>query len=123
MFALHAPLVIESNSITNTYYVSFIVLCLFYRVNFARFNKDISRQKMAQKEEIDPRIVKIAEKIKQLRKERGYTSYEQFAFDHDLPRVGYGNHEKGTNLTIVSLLRILDIHQISLAEFFKDFEK
>lgn len=70
---------------------------------------------------VDPRIKKIGEKLKKLRQERGYTSYETFAFDNNLPRVGYGNHEKGSNITIGSLLRILDIHKVPLKDFFSDF--
>ncbi|MGI4735857.1 MAG: hypothetical protein ACRYG7_11845 [Janthinobacterium lividum] len=66
----------------------------------------------------DPRLQQIAQHIKQLRVAKGYSSYEAFAFDHDLPRVGYGRHEQGSNLTLKSLLRLLDIHQLSLAEFF-----
>ena len=68
----------------------------------------------------DPRLKQIAQKLKQLRLDKGYSSYESFAFDHDLPRVGYGRHEKGSNLTVTSLLRLLDIHQVSLADFFAD---
>ncbi|GAB3828673.1 XRE family transcriptional regulator [Hymenobacter jeollabukensis] len=68
----------------------------------------------------DPRILQIAHKLKHLRLAAGYTSYEAFAFDHDLPRVGYGRHEKGSNLTLKSLLRLLDIHGLTLAEFFAD---
>lgn len=68
----------------------------------------------------DPRLKQIAQKIKQLRVAKGYSSYEAFAFDHDLPRVGYGRHEQGSNLTLKSLLRLLDIHQMSLAAFFAD---
>ncbi len=68
----------------------------------------------------DPRLKQIAQKLKQLRLDKGYSSYEAFAFDHELPRVGYGRHEQGSNLTLRSLLRLLDIHQISLADFFAD---
>lgn len=68
----------------------------------------------------DPRLVLIAHKLKRLRVAKGYSSYEAFAFDHELPRVGYGRHEQGSNLTMTSLLRLLDIHQLSLAEFFAD---
>ncbi|NVO33079.1 MULTISPECIES: hypothetical protein [Hymenobacter] len=68
----------------------------------------------------EPRLKQIAQKLKQLRLDKGYSSYEAFAFDHELPRVGYGRHEQGSNLTLKSLLRLLDIHQISLAEFFAD---
>ena len=68
----------------------------------------------------DPRLKQIAQKLKQLRLDKGYSSYEAFAFDHELPRVGYGRHEQGSNLTLKSLLRLLDIHQLSLADFFAD---
>ena len=75
-----------------------------------------------EKEQQDPRLRAVGEKIKRLRVERGYSSYENFAFDHGLPRVGYGRHEKGANLTMASLLRILDIHGVTLREFFSDLE-
>lgn len=71
-----------------------------------------------EKDTLDPRLRAIGERIRQLRMERGYSSYETFAFDHGLPRVGYGRHEKGANLTMSSLLRILDIHGLTLQEFF-----
>jgi hypothetical protein len=74
------------------------------------------------KEELDSRLLAVAAKIKKLRIAKGYSSYENFAFDHGLSRVSYGRHEKGTNITMGSLLRILDIHQVSLKDFFSDLE-
>jgi len=66
------------------------------------------------------KIKRIGDRIKELRIQKGYTSYETFAFEFDLPRVQYGRLEKGAaNFHIASLLRILDIHKISLEEFFK----
>ncbi|WP_025608176.1 helix-turn-helix domain-containing protein [Pontibacter actiniarum] len=75
-----------------------------------------------QEKEVDPRLRVIGEKIKKLRLQKGYSSYENFAFDNGLPRVGYGRHEKGSNLTMASLLRIADIHNITLREFFSDID-
>lgn len=77
-------------------------------------------KKSNQEEPIDPRLAKIGEKIKDLRIKKGYSSYEQFAFEHELPRSGYGDHEKGKNMTLNSLLRILDIHGVAVKDFFKD---
>jgi hypothetical protein len=37
----------------------------------------------------DERIRKIAEKIKHLRIKAGYTSHENFAWEHELSRVQY----------------------------------
>lgn len=66
----------------------------------------------------DDRIKKIAEKLKELRKKAGYTNYENFAWDHDIGRVQYWRMEKGANFTMVSFLKILDAHKMSLPEFF-----
>ena len=68
------------------------------------------------------RIEQIAAKIKQLRLDAGYTSYEDFAHDNDMSRVQYWRMEKGVNFTINSLLEILDKHKMPLAAFFKDIE-
>ncbi len=78
---------------------------------------------MAKKENIqDKRILKIAEKIKKLRIEKGFTSHEEFAWEFEINRVQYWRIEKGSNLTLTSLLRILDIHKITLNDFFKDLD-
>jgi transcriptional regulator with XRE-family HTH domain len=64
-------------------------------------------------------LTMIGEKLVELRRKKGYTSYESFAFDHDLPRVHYWRIEKGkVNVTLKSLSRILDIHNLALEEFF-----
>lgn len=70
-------------------------------------------------EALDPRIKKIGEKIKALRIEKGYTSYEFFAWEHKISRVQYYKMEAGTNITLKSLLKVLDAHEISLEDFFK----
>lgn len=65
---------------------------------------------------------KIAEKVKQLRINKGYSSYENFAYENDLSRVQYWRLERGTNFTINYLLRVLEIHKLSLSEFFSDID-
>ncbi|WP_144603827.1 helix-turn-helix domain-containing protein [Algoriphagus algorifonticola] len=64
-------------------------------------------------------LQKLASRIKQLRIEKGYTSYEYFAYDHNIPRAQYGRYEKGEDLKFSSLLKILNSLNISLEEFFK----
>ena len=64
-------------------------------------------------------LERIGSKLTDLRKQKGYTSHEDFAYDFDIPRVQYWRMEKGkTNVTVKSLCRILSIHNISLEEFF-----
>jgi transcriptional regulator with XRE-family HTH domain len=68
-------------------------------------------------------LIKIGERLRELRKAKGYSSYENFAFDHDIPRMQYWRLEKGkTNVTIRTLEKVLKIYNISFKEFF-DFEK
>lgn len=74
------------------------------------------------KEVVDPRIIKIATKAKELRVNAGYSSHESFAWDNDINRVQYWRIEKGTNITLKTLLKVLDIHKISLSDFFKDID-
>lgn len=71
--------------------------------------------------DLDKTIIKIAEKIKRLRKEKGFTSYESFAFEHEINRVQYFRIEKGQNITLKTLIKVLQIHNLTLKEFFDDF--
>ena len=65
----------------------------------------------------------IGKKLNDLRIKKGYKSYETFAFDKDINRMQYWRMEKGlSNMSMATLLRILEIHKISLKEFFKDLE-
>lgn len=61
----------------------------------------------------------LGSRITELRKKAGYSSQETFAYDADIPRALYGRYEKGANLTIWSLNRILKYHKISFEDFFK----
>ena len=64
-------------------------------------------------------LEKIGAKLTELRKEKGYSSHEDFAYDYDIPRVQYWRIEKGkTNVTIKSLCRLLSIHKITIEDFF-----
>ena len=73
------------------------------------------------KEEVlEATLRQIGNKLTELRKRKGYTSHETFAYDHDIPRMHYWRIENGrTNLTLRSLMRLLHIHNITLGEFFK----
>ena len=71
------------------------------------------------KEKTEKELIKIGNKLKKLRKAKGYSSPDKFAYDHNLNRSQYGKYEAGrTNLTIATLLGILSHFDISLEEFF-----
>jgi transcriptional regulator with XRE-family HTH domain len=64
-------------------------------------------------------LERIGNKLTDLRKQKGYSSHEDFAYDYEIPRVQYWRIEKGrTNLTIKSLCRLLTIHKLTVEEFF-----
>jgi transcriptional regulator with XRE-family HTH domain len=66
-------------------------------------------------------IEKISLKIKRLRKEKGFKSFEAFANEYDLDRVQYWRVESGSNITLKTFFRILEIHAITPKDFFNDF--
>jgi len=61
----------------------------------------------------------MGKRIRELRIAAGYTSQEAFAYDAGIPRAQYGRYEAGTNITILSLNKILKFHKITPEEFFK----
>jgi transcriptional regulator with XRE-family HTH domain len=63
---------------------------------------------------------KIGARLKVFRKARGYDNYEKFANAFNLNRTTYGKHERGVNLTMASLLKILSVLNVSLKEFFSE---
>ena len=69
-------------------------------------------------------LVRIGTRLTELRKQKGYSSHEDFAYDYDLPRVQYWRMEKGkANITLKSLHKILSIHKISVEDFFCQLQK
>ncbi|MEL1242783.1 XRE family transcriptional regulator [Flavobacterium sp. DGU11] len=69
---------------------------------------------------IELKINEISKKLKAIRLSKGYTSYETFAFENELNRVQYWRIESGKNITLKTLIKVLDIHKISLKDFFED---
>ena len=65
-------------------------------------------------------IKKIGERIKQLRLEKGYKSYELFAFENEIDRAQYGRFERGANMQIASLVKVLKALDVSIEDFFSE---
>lgn len=68
----------------------------------------------------EDQITNLGERIKNLRKEKGYKSYELFAYQHEISRTQYGGYENGKDMRFSSLLRLLNALDISLEEFFSE---
>lgn len=65
-------------------------------------------------------LINLGNKLRELRIKQGYSNYEQFAYEHNLPRAQYGRYEKGQDLRFSSLLKVLKAFDVSLKEFFKE---
>ncbi len=63
---------------------------------------------------------KLGERIKQLRKQRGYSNHEQFAFERGIARAQYGKYERGIGMNFSTIVKIAAAMEISLAEFFSE---
>jgi len=63
---------------------------------------------------------KLGARIKQLRKDAGFTSAEEFAYKHSLVRSAYTQIERGKNIEFFTLIKILNCHGIGYAEFFAE---
>ncbi len=64
---------------------------------------------------------KIGDKVKQLRKKNSDLNYIKFAEQNNLNHQTYYRLEVGENFTISTFLRVLEIHNVSIKNFFNDF--
>ncbi|HXU26680.1 MAG TPA: helix-turn-helix transcriptional regulator [Bacteroidia bacterium] len=79
----------------------------------------IKRKKSTKQLTQEDAIKKLGERLKQVRIEKGYTSYENFAFEHELGRSQIGRYERGQDdLRFSTLLKVLNALDITLTEFF-----
>ncbi|KAA3637386.1 MAG: XRE family transcriptional regulator [Bacteroidetes bacterium] len=69
---------------------------------------------------IEYQLKNLGKRIRQIRKEKGFRNYEQFAYQHDFNRSSYGRFESGEDLRMSSLLKVLEAFDISLEEFFSE---
>lgn len=65
-------------------------------------------------------LKRLGARIKTLRIKKGYTNYENFAFEHDIPRAQFGRYERGEDLRYSSLLKVIRALGVTQSEFFKE---
>lgn len=68
----------------------------------------------------DKDLTKLAQRIKFLRVKKGYSNYEFFAYDHNIPRSQYGRYEQGEDMRYSSLMRIIRAFGMTPKEFFSE---
>jgi len=73
------------------------------------------------KKNVSKELKQLGDRIKYLRIHKAeYSNYENFAYDHDIPRAQYGRYEKGEDLRYSSLLKIVKAFDMTLEEFFSE---
>ena len=71
------------------------------------------------KEKESSELKALADRLKQLRKEKGYKNYEHIAFELGMSRSAYWRLETGANFELKTLIKICTLLGVTLEEFFK----
>lgn len=69
------------------------------------------------KEEV---LKKLGARIKALRIKKGYSSYEYFAYEHNISRAQFGRYERGEDLRFSTLIKIVAAFDMTFEQFFSD---
>lgn len=64
----------------------------------------------------------IGERLKELRKAKGYKNYEHIAYELEMSRSAYWKLEKGGNFEIKTLIKVCRLLNITLAHFFEGID-
>lgn len=67
-------------------------------------------------------LAAIAQRLKELRKAKGYSNYEHIAFALEMSRSAYWRLETGVNFELKTLIKICRLLEVSLEEFFTDIK-
>lgn len=62
---------------------------------------------------------KIGNRLKQLRLRAGFSAADKFAYEHEIHPAQYTRYERGVDMRMSSLLKVLAAHKLTLQEFFK----
>jgi len=81
----------------------------------SRNKKNLSLEKIVNKD-----LEILGKRIRDLRLKKGYSNYEYFAYEHDIPRAQFGRYEKGEDLRYSSLLKVIRAFDMTLEEFFSE---
>jgi hypothetical protein len=95
-----------------------VAIGLFYPMK----GKDKKNVKKATRPPLDTDklLQKLGERIKLLRISKGFTSYEYFAYEHNISRAQFGRYEQGQDLRFSSLIKIVNAFGMTLDEFFSE---
>jgi transcriptional regulator with XRE-family HTH domain len=78
------------------------------------------KEKTPPKISVEEQIKNLGKRITQLRKKKGYSNYEFFAYENRIGRSQYGRYERGTDMQFSSILKLIEMHGMTLKEFFSE---
>jgi transcriptional regulator with XRE-family HTH domain len=70
--------------------------------------------------DLEKLLSNMGKRMQELRKKSGYKNYELFAYENELPRAQYGRYERGQDLKLSSLLKVVRGYGITINEFFSE---
>lgn len=71
-----------------------------------------------EKSEKLPELLALSDRLKELRKEKGYANYEHIAFELGMSRSAYWRLESGENFSIKTLVKVCKLLEVTMEEFF-----
>lgn len=69
-----------------------------------------------------PEIISIGERLRELRKAKGYASYEHISYELKMSRSAYWQLEKGANFEMKTMIRLCKLLNVTLKEFFEGLD-
>ncbi len=73
----------------------------------------MAKKKSPPQTDFDTFLKKVGERMRQLRIKKGFTNYENFAYEHELGRSQYGKYENGTEDLVSSLYKVIASMEVS----------
>jgi len=76
---------------------------------------------MAKRDKItEKQVQQLAKRIRSIRKAKGYSNYEYFAYENNFPRAQFGRYEQGEDLRYTSLMKVIKAFGMTPKEFFSE---
>jgi len=89
---------------------------IFFTLGMAK-----SKKVKPSESDFDIFLQKIGERMKQLRLKKGFSNYENFAYENNIGRSQYGKYEKGKDdLRMSSMYKVLNSLDVSFEQFFSE---
>jgi transcriptional regulator with XRE-family HTH domain len=74
---------------------------------------------MEKKEKL-PELIEVGKRLKQVRKEKGFTNYEHIAYELGMSRSAYWRLENGENFSLKTLVKVCKLLGVTFEEFFQE---